>query len=158
MPDLGLGAAPMGSTPFGFGAPMTLNSTSAKLYLSADGARRNSAQINSVTGDLVRDASNGLHAGMDSVSQQVYLALRTLRGSAIVQRLGIAFSVKIINETTSRKLADEVYVALADLTSRQLIEVVSVDSERIKVTGIRVSVKWRNLTNGETNVTRWENG
>lgn len=158
MPDLGLGAAPIGSTPFGFGAPMTLNSTSAKLYLSSDGARRNSAQINSVSGDLVRDASNGVHTGMDSISQQVYLALRTLRGSAIVQNLGIAFAVKVITDTTARKLANEVYVALSDLTSRQLIEVVSVKSERIKITGIRVIVQWKNLTNGETNVTRWENG
>ena len=158
MPSLGLGAAPLGSTPFGFGAPARLNSTSAKLFLDAQRTPRNAVHINPSTGDIVRDAANGVHTGMDGVAQQVYLAMRTLQGSAIVRGLGVAFNVKVINETTARKLEAEARRALSDLTTRRLVEVVSVTSERVKLTGVRVDVKWRNLTNGETNVTRWTNG
>lgn len=158
MPDLGIGFASLGSSPFGFGLPSKANSTSAKLYLASDGTRRNAAEIDTVSGDIVRDLSTGIHKGMDGVAQQVYLALRTLKGSAIVRTLGIAFNVKTISETTARKLADEVRVALSDLVNRRLVEIENVTSERIKTTGIRVSVRWKNLTNNETNVSRWENG
>jgi hypothetical protein len=157
VPDLGLGLAPLGSTPFGFGSPALANSTSVKLYLASDNTRRNAAQIDSVSGDILRNPANGIHTGMDAVAQQVYLALRTLKNSSIVKNLGIAFNVKTISETTARKLADEVRLALADLVNRRLVEIVKISSDRVKVTGVRVAVEWRNLTNGETNVTRWEN-
>ena len=158
MPSLGLGAAPLGSVSLGYGAPARANSTSAKLFLDEKLVRRNAVHINPATGDVVRDPANGVHTGMDGVSQQVYLALRTLRGSAIVQGLGVAFNVKVINETTARKLEEEARRALSDLVTRRLVEVVSVTSARVKLTGVRVDVTWRNLTNNETNVSRWTNG
>ena len=158
MPNLGIGAAPFGSSAFGFGSPVKQNSTSALLYQGPDGSRKNAAEINTVTGDIVRDAQTGIHKGMDAVQQQVYLALRTLKGSAIVQTLEIAFKVKVISETTAQKIKQAVNEALSDLVTRQLVRVDSVTSERIKVTGIRVIVQWTNLTNGETNTSRWENG
>ncbi len=157
MPNLGLGAAPLGSSPLGFGVPARLNSTSAKLFLDDQLGRRNAVHINPVSGDFTRGA-DGVHTGMDSVAQQVYLALRTLRGSAIVRTLGVAFNVKVINETTARKLEQEARAALADLTTRRLVEIVSVTSTRVKLTGIRIEVRWKNLTTGETDTARWENG
>lgn len=158
MPDAGIGSAPLGSCPFGFGSPAKLNSTAALLFLDAQKVRRNAVQLNAVTGDVIRDASTGVHMGMDGVQQQVYLALRTLKGSAIVQNLGVSFKVKTISETTARKLEQEARAALSDLVLRQLVEIVKITSERVKMTAVSISVTWKNLTNGETNVTRWENG
>jgi hypothetical protein len=153
----GLGIASLGSTALGFGAPTKTNSTTAKLYATSSG-RGNAAQVDTETGDMVRDGTTGIHRGMDGVQQQVYLALRTLKGSAVVSTLGIAFKATTISETTARRVQDAVRLALADLSLRQLVRVDEVTSERVKMTGLRVSVKWTNLTNGETNVSRWTNG
>jgi len=158
MPDLGIGFAPLGSTPIGFGAPSKLNSTTAKLYLGTDGARKNAAAIDAVTGDALRDATTGMHRGMDSVQQQVYLALRTMKGSSSVLSLGIAFRATTISETTTRKIEEAVRAALAGLVLRQLVRIVSIKSERVKMTGVSVTVTWTNLTNNETNVSRLDNG
>jgi len=155
MPDLGFGLAPFGLAPFGYGEPARVDSTAIKLYLDDKGRRRNAAEINTVTGDYIRDPQTGIHRGMDSVAQQVYLALRTLQGSAIIQSLGIRMVVKVISDTTQQKIKDAVHEALSSLVSRNLVKVDSVTVERIKITGIRVIVQWTNLTNGETDSSRW---
>lgn len=158
MPDLGFGLAAFGSSSFGYGESAVVNSTSAKLYLDTKGAQHNAAEINTVTGDLVRDPETGLHRGMDSVGQMVYLALRTLKGSSIVRELGINMRVKLLSETTTQKVRDAVNEALSNLVSRQLVEVTQINAERFGMTGLRVSVIWKNLTNGETETSRWSNG
>lgn len=153
----GLGSAPFGSSPFGYGAVTAINSTATKLYLDNQGTRRNVESINTVTGDTVR-GERGIHKGMDSVAQQVYLAIRTLRGSSVVNDLGINFRVKVISDTITQKVTDAVTEAMSDLVSRQLVSVESVAVNKIKLTAIEVIVTWKNLTNGETETTRWTNG
>lgn len=157
MPDVGIGLAPFGSSRLGFGAPAQTNSTTAKLYLAADGLRKNAAFIDTVSGDVSRDPNTGVHLGMDGVQQQVYLALRTLKGSAIVQNLGISFKMTVISETTVRKVEDAVRSALADLVLRQLVKIGKITVERVKMTAISITVTWTNLTTNETNVSRWQN-
>jgi len=158
MADQGLGNCPVGTSAFGYGKPLRMNSTAALLFLDKSKGQRNAAEINSVSGDIVRDPVTGIHRGMDSVSQQVYLALRTLLGSSVVRDLGISFKITTISETTAQKVRDAVTAALEALVSRRLVEVVSVKSSRIKITGIEVLVVWKNLTNGETETARWTNG
>jgi hypothetical protein len=158
MSDAGIGRAPLGSSSFGYGAPTRASSTSAKLYLDERGVLRNAAAVDAVTGDLVRDPLTGIHRGMNSTQQQVYLAVRTIKGSSIVQRLGILTKVKVITDTTAQKVRSEVNTALADLVSRGLITVGTIDVQRVRATGIRVHVYWTDLTNGETNVEKWDNG
>lgn len=155
---LGLGRSGFGSSVFGYGTPGTVNSTAEKLYLDESKAQRNAAAINTVTGDIVRDPLTGIHVGMDSVQQQVYLALRTIRGSAVVADLGINFKIKVISDTIAQKVRDAVTEALADLVARQLVRIENITTERIKLTGIRIIVKWFNMTNGETVTSRWDNG
>ena len=158
MPDIGIGLAPLGSSSLGYGSPTISNSTSALALLDQSGIKRNAVMIDTVTGDFVRDQTTGVHLGMDSVQQQVYLALRTLKGSSVVLNLGIAFKVKTISETTTQKLKAAVNEALLPLTSRALIAVTNVTAERVKMTAITVSVSWTNLTTGELNISRWTNG
>lgn len=158
MPDTGIGLAPMGSSPLGYGSPSQTNSTTAKLYLASDGTRRNAASIDTVTGDFQRDPTTGIHLGMDGVQQQVYLALRTLKGSSIVLNLGLSFKMTTLSETTARKVEESVRSALSDLVTRQLVRVDKVTAERVKITGLLVIVNWTNLTTNETNVSRWTNG
>lgn len=158
MPELGIGRAPLGRSSLGYGSPSVANSTSMKALLDEFGVKRNAMKINTVTGDFVRDPVTGIHLGMDSVQQQVYLALRTLKGSAVVQSLGIAFKIKTLSETTEQKVKEAVATALLSLTSRSLIRVDSVKAERVRMTGLSVLVTWTNLTTNETNISRWTNG
>ncbi len=158
MPDVGIGLAPLGSSSLGFGAPTKLNSTTAKLYLSQGLQRRNAAGLDTVTGDVKRNAVTGIHEGMDGVEQQVYLAVRTIQGSSVVSSLGISFKMTVISDTTARKVEDAVRLALSDLVTRLLVRVDKVTVERVKMTGLRVIVLWTNLTTGEKNETRWTNG
>jgi len=158
MPELGIGRAPLGRSSIGYGSPSVANSTSKKLLLDEFGVQRNAVKIDTVTGDFVRDPVTGIHLGMDSVQQQVYLALRTLKGSAVVQNLGIAFKIKTLSETTEQKVKEAVIAALLPLTSRALVRLESVKAERLKMTGLSVVVTWTNLTTNETNISRWTNG
>ncbi|MDI3282108.1 hypothetical protein [Polyangium sp. 15x6] len=155
MPYLGLGACSAGSTGAGVGEAYGLNSSAGQLYLDDQRVQQNAAAIDTVTGDLVRDPQTGMHRGMESVAQQVYLALRTLRGSSVVKNLGFAFKFRVISETTAQKVRDAVNEALKDLVLRRLISVERIDVERVKVTAISILVVWKNLTNGETNTTRF---
>lgn len=156
--DLGLGRFGLGLGSFGYGVPAKANSTSVKLFLDQTKEQRNAAEINTVSGDIVRDQVTGIHRGMDSVEQQVYLALRTLRGSSVIADLGINIKIKVISDTLAQKVRDAVTEALSSLVSRRLVRVESISVERIKLTGVRVIVKWFNMTNGETITSRWDNG
>ena len=158
MSDLGFGRAPLGSSAFGYGSPSVSNSTSAQVLLDEFGSKRNAMKIDTVTGDFVRNADTGIHLGMDSVQQQVYLALRTLKGSAVIQTLGIAFKITTLSETTEQKVKEAVADALSQLTARSLIRIDNVEAKRVKMTGLSVAVTWSNLTTNEKNISRWTNG
>ena len=153
MSDLGIGLFGAGTFGAGYGAPFTINSTAARVFLDAQGIKRNAAQIDPKTGDFVRDPQTGIHRGMDSVAQQVYLSLRTVRGSSIVPAFGFGFKSLTISETTAQKARDAVNEALQYLVDAGLVEIVSIDVKRIKITAIEIKVQWRTLTNGETNTT-----
>jgi len=152
MADLGAGLCPIGVTGVGYGTPYTLNSTAAKLFLDASGVQRNAAQIDPRSGDMVR-GPDGIHRGMDSTGQQVYLALRTARGSVPIKNFGFGFVSKTIDSTTTQKIQDAVRLALAPLTQRGLITLDEVTVVRSKTNAVEVSVKWTNTTNAETNTT-----
>lgn len=154
--DLGAGECGAGSSFFGYGEPYTQNSTAGKVFLDANGRQRNAALINPNTGDIVRDMTTGIHMGMDSVAQMVYLALRTIKGSSVISSFGIEFKFKTISNTTVQKVKEAVQAALQDLVLRQLIEITEITVNRAKVTGIEYTVKWKNLTNGETNTQNFQ--
>lgn len=156
MAFLGLGACPLGSTPIGFGIYTSLNSTAGKLYQDNDGIIRNAEKINIETGQVEYDQETGIPKGMDSVQQMVYLALRTVQGSSIIPTFGLKFNLKTINSSTKQKIQQAVEGALANLVSRRLIEIVEITVDRIKLNAIFYQLKWKNLTNNETTLDKFE--
>jgi hypothetical protein len=154
--DLGLGVAPLGTALYGYGAPTTLNSTVSKLFLKEEDltVQANSPAINTKSGDFIRDPETGIHRGMDSVQQMVYLALRTAKNSSLVPNFGINRPPKVITDGVEREIQQTVQDALSDLILRRLVELISVEVQRIKTTGLQILVNWRNLTNSENNTFR----
>jgi hypothetical protein len=154
--SLGMGLSAFGSSRMGFGTPGTINSTVAKLFLKEldQSVRGNAEAINPVTGDYVRDTTTGIHRGMDSVQQMVYLALRTVKNSTLVPNFGLRNFGEVITDSTRNDIINAVNETLRDLVLRQLIEIVSIEVTRVKAIAYQILVKWRNITNNETNVFR----
>lgn len=154
--NVGMGLAAFGSSRMGFGTPGTINSTVAKLFLKEldQSVRGNAEAINPTTGDYVRDTTTGVHRGMDSVQQMVYLALRTAKNSTLVQNFGLRNFGDVITDSTKNDIINAINETLRDLVLRQLVEIVSIEVTRVKSTAYQILVKWKNLTNNETNVFR----
>lgn len=156
MTDYGAGNSGFGSGRAGYGSPYTINSTAVKLFLKEEDLTQqaNAAAINPVTGDYVRDQVTGIHRGMDSVQQMVYLALRTAKNSTLIPNFGLRSFGDIVTDSVKLDITNAINEALQDLVLRQLVEVISIDINKLKATAFSILVKWRNLTNKETNTFR----
>lgn len=150
MSTLGLGACGIGSTPVGVGYTAPANSTAARLFLQPDGTRGDVARISAVTGDFLLSAT-GEKVGWDGTSQKVYLALRTVLGSAAVQTLGIDLPTGVITANMEQRIRNAVLAALKALTTAGLIEVVDVTTKRAAQSGVQTTVTWRDTGTGQTN-------
>lgn len=154
--NLGMGLSAFGSSRTGFGTPGTVNSTVTKLFLKEEdlSVKGNAAAINPTTGDYVRDETTGIHRGMDSVQQMVYLTLRTVKNSTLVNNFGLRAFGDVVTDSTKKDIVNAINESLRDLVLRQLIEVISIDVSKIKSTAYQILVKWKNITNNETNIFR----
>jgi hypothetical protein len=148
----GAGYAGVGSSRVGFGTPTMINSSTAKVYIKADGTQGNCAMIDPLTGDYVLD-DYGNSVGDDSVNQMVYLAFKTLFNSSAVDGFGLDIDVtnSVINDNTNLKVKLAVMKAVKHLTSARVISIVSVTTQRITSTGLQVLIQWMNLSTGEIN-------
>lgn len=154
--NIGMGLSAFGSSRTGFGTPGTINSTVAKLLLKENdlSIKGNVVAINQITGDYIRDETTGVHRGMDSVQQMVYLALRTAKNSTLVQNFGLRSFGDVVTDSTKKDITNAINETLRDLVLRQLVEVVTVEVTKVKSTAYQILIKWKNLTNNETNIFR----
>jgi len=153
MSDIGFGLCGFGTSVYGFGTPGTANSTTAKLFIKEDGTRGNTIKIDPNSGDYVLD-DNGIPMGDNSINQMVYLALKTTKNSSALLNFGIDIaSIKTVGDNVKLKFTLAVNDAVKHLTDRRLISIVSVDVVQLmnKPGAIQVTVKWKDLTNGEVN-------
>lgn len=155
-PEIGFGVCPLGTSLFGYGVPYTINSTVPKLFLKEDDLsfQANAPAINQKTGDFVRDPVTGIHRGMDSVAQMVYLALKTAKDSTLIPNFGIKKFPKLLTDGIEQEIEQTIQDALSELILRRLIELVLVEVVRVKKTAIQILVRWKNLTNNELNTFR----
>lgn len=153
MSDNGIGIAPFGTCLYGYGTPTVINSTAGKLFLKEEdlSIQTNAPAINAKTGDFIRDPETGIHRGMNSVSQMVYLALRTAKNSTLIPNYGINPFPKVLTDGIERKIQQDVEDALRDLTLRRLIIINSIQVSRVKQSALQILISWRNLTNNEEN-------
>lgn len=149
----GFGKAGIGASSYGFGEPSQINSSTAKLWIKADGTQGNCAKIDPNTGDYVLDAG-GNSVGDDSINQMVYLAFATILNSSTIR--GFGFDVRPDNATLSTGTAQRVklaaYKAVKHLTDPGVISLVSVNVVRISGTGQEIHIEWRNNSTGEINL------
>jgi len=143
---LGFGACGFGSAGLGFGTPAATNSTTAALLIQSDGpgvgTPGDCVKLDTVTGDYVLDAQ-GNKVGWDSLSQRVYLALRTALGSAAVQTMGIKMPRGVITDNIKAQIGNAVRLALAPLTSANLLTIASIVINRVGTNALSTEVAWR---------------
>jgi len=146
--NIGAGACPAGSSPAGFGVPGSIPSAYPRALVTADARVGSSAALNTKTGDYVIDAT-GQRVGSDAVPPMVYLALRTIKGSAATLDLGIGEFPKMRDEDVGAKLRALVDDALAALVSAGRVSIVDVTAGPTGPSGATITVKWRDLSSGQ---------
>lgn len=148
IPPKGIGFARIGTTPVGYGEPATDLSTRAAIYTKSDGTAGKVRLIDPATRDYVVD-DDGIFIGGDALSQRVYLALVTIKGSSVLDNLGQEFSkIRVSNENTELVMEDLVRAALSDLINEGSIDLVST-SVVIANSRATVAVKWRDRSTEE---------
>lgn len=145
----GLGIAPFGTVPFGFGDPAKANTNTGKAYSNEKGVQLSNfggRKINVLTKDYEFD-EHGRALGMDNIQQMVYLALVTIRNSSTVLGLGEDFSqIKIITQNIKALIEDKVNLALQTLIKQNLVELQEVIVRRNEQNAIQINIKWIDLT------------
>lgn len=146
--NIGAGACPAGSSPAGFGVPGSIPSTYPRALVTTDARVGSSAALNPKTGDYEIDAT-GQRVGSDAVPPMVYLALRTIKGSAATLDLGIGEFPKMRDEDVGAKLRALVDDALAALVVSNLVSIIDVTAGPTGPSGATITVKWRDLSSGQ---------
>lgn len=144
----GFGLAPAGTAPFGFGAPALADPNIGQALTKTDGSQGEARSIDPRTRDYAFD-EKGRVKGIDSVQQQVYLALVTVRDSSSVTGLGQLFSsIKLITANLQTQMTNEVRQALSRLIAENKVQLVSVRVELTPSKAALVHVEWLDLTKG----------
>jgi len=144
---LGFGACGFGAAAFGWGTPASTNSSTASLLLKPDGTQGNVVALDPTTGDYILDAT-GQKQGADSIQQKVYLALRTVLGSAADTTLGIDLPSGTITDDMTNRITLAVGAALKALTDAGLLTIVAVLVTRVKTNALRTEVQWQATADG----------
>ncbi|WP_437767189.1 hypothetical protein WMF27_20485 [Sorangium sp. So ce281] len=150
--NLGIGACGFGSSRYGFGSPAQVNSSTAELLRRPDGTYGDCALIDTRSGDFVLDDA-GNKVGWESLSQMVYLALRTALASSAVQTMGIELPTGVITDNIATRNRQAVEAALKSMTARNLISIIDVTTARVTQSGVQVAVKWKALSTGKVETT-----
>lgn len=145
----GLGRAPLGTSPYGFGTPDAAPVLGgAPLVRPADGGRPGSRSIDPATGQYVYGA-DGRIEGMSDMQQMVYLAVKTDAGSAWDPSLGDDRSqLRDVTVNFAQRREASLRTALAHLTGPGLITILSVDVVRVGESRVDTTLRWKDLTTG----------
>jgi hypothetical protein len=143
---LGAGYTSAGNTVAGFGTPATADAPPAL------GAAAEALEIDPLTKDYARD-DEGRITGWTGAQQCVYLALATLRGSAIDPELGLSATPDRITSATIMQMEDDVRRALGRLVAAGSIAINEIKVWRDATSRVCRRVRWTDLTTGRPEVT-----
>lgn len=144
----GAGLCPAGITPAGYGYQPLGETAKPQAFRMPDGSTGEAAKINAKTGDFELD-ERGQKLGMTGPQQMVLLALKTMRGSAATD-IGIEPFPDRISEQTKRIVEARITNALADLRTRGIIELKSIEIVEPKEGALAITVVWRDVSSGTT--------
>jgi hypothetical protein len=140
---LGLGLSPLGTSLYGYGSVATADEREIGMpFILADGTYGTGRFIDATTGDYKFDPITGMALGLTTGQQAVYLALKTIRGSANDPTLGQSFSqVRKIGTNFVQAITNQVNLALQPLVSKGLITIdaVLVDTS---VRPVVIDIRW----------------
>lgn len=152
----GFGFAAVGSSLAGYGSITSAEVKDSKMLVdSQTNTQSNARKIDVLTRDYVL-STNGKVAGMDKISQQVYLAIATNLNSSCLKNFGLAFNqLQTLDEYTAQTVVDMVNVALNPLISQKTIEIQSIKVGRDPdFNRLVVNINWINLSNNTVQNTR----
>lgn len=148
---LGAGLCPAGVTPMGYGFYALPETATPQAFRLPDGSTGDAPLIDAKTGDFVLD-DQGQKLGMTAVQQQVLLALKTIKGTAITG-YGIGSFPATIDARTTTAIEAQVTNALANLRQRGLVELVDIEIVQPKEGALVIYVQWRDVSRGTTEKT-----
>ena len=153
---LGCGFAPMGVSFYGYGLPaVAASQQGSPLEESPNGVVGDARLIDQQTRDYDLDIY-GQTTGTSSVSQQVFLALMTTKGSSANFSLGNQlWNIKTINLSSIQAQATNyVNAALSTLIQSKTISLqsVSVSTSQNNIC-VNLTVNWTDLTSGTSQTT-----
>lgn len=152
---IGAGACPAGSAAAGYGVPDSAAvPNNATLPDVRSGLPQTGRAIDPITKSYYFTADGRLQ-GVATVPQLVQLALSTIRGSSVVPGLGQTFmQIQEKGANFAQVVTAAITTALADLTTRKLVQIVSVDVQQPPSNpdaGIAI-LKWIDTTSSKLNI------
>lgn len=122
----------------------------------ATGLSLSCRRLDPASGDYVFTA-DGRPEGWTTAQQQMFLALRTVRGSAAVAALGQdASTIQVKGSDYPRQLSTRINAAVASIVAQGLVEILSIQTADRSADGGVAVVRWRDLSTGleQTNTLR----
>jgi hypothetical protein len=125
-PARGLGSAPLGLAPYGYGMPAVAPIPGGAVYQDEQGITRGGRKLSrepATAGQYVYN-SLGRAEGMPDVQQMMTLAVLTVRGSSIAKRLGSRFfEARYVTPNLQQEQEANVTEAFQDLVSKGLVTI-----------------------------------
>ncbi len=150
---LGMGAAPMGSSVFGFGTPAAATASAGSSLVTTDGFQSGSRKISTLQTDRGQYAigTDGRHVGMNDAEQLVLLALGTMQGSSAAGiTVGQNFSsIRKIGPNFQSDVTARVNEALANIIKLGLVRLDSVEFVGSIGSRAGIIINITNLTTGK---------
>ncbi len=149
----GLGVSPVGVCVAGYGSNDVSPVQQQTILIDADtGLPQGARKIDPSTGEYLYD-TYGRIQGMSGVQQLVLLRGATLLNSSAVSGLGLARPSGVAGKDYVRRLQQEVFTAMKDLTDNKTIEILEVTVEA-EGSRFRRNMKWVDLTTFTEQVTK----
>jgi hypothetical protein len=138
-----------GTTPAGLGSLSTSTINPRRALITSESTVGTTRYIDAKTGDYVAN-EYGFLVGARASQTAVYLALRTVKGSAsAMPELGETFTqIQVIGSNIENRINADVSAALSSLIDNGTIELLSTSVERDE-TRVMVVIKWLDLETGD---------
>ncbi len=144
-----------GVPPYGIGTPAVVARVRGKVYRNPYTGRQNGARkIDPVARDYVIDTTTGQSVGMTPAQQQVYLAVKTAKGSSAMRELGqTLLKIKRIGPNIERQVDMILRGAVDHIVKAGVIEVVETLVVMVRTGVVLFRLRWRDISTSDVQTT-----
>ena len=147
MTKLGAGLQPAGSTSAGYGTPNTEPTHAGIPLLDKFSNPTGSRLVDEKTSRYVFD-ENGRLLGENDVRHMVRTRIKTVRGSSAWPG-GLRAYGGVIGQGFVARITDDIKLALEDITTAGLVELVSVKVDVVQPSRVLVHIEYRDLNTNQ---------